>query len=327
MSLSVRKKLLEVLQDALINANNTATTRQVSHDHLEAISELAHTGLSPDAVSFGHRIDAETVQVQQQKLQAPQLHQATLPTFIYSYVQSSDQLHRTNLVTGEHSSYRVPPYILKWGCRCNELPEGSLLFIGGGDPALRDVVRIDTRREFAVTQWAPMLTPRNCLAAVYHTPHLYVLGGQRASRSILSECERYVCAENRWQALPPLPRACSHKSGVVVESSLYALGGYDGSALDLVQKLSLENLTWELMQFRLPHAGFGIPCFKLRDTEVYLVVNQTLWSFTAFDVRPLKTLTEAIYCYYGVSYYRRGTLYCFSDHGAARDYELGSLGN
>jgi hypothetical protein len=33
-------------------------------------------------------------------------------------------------------------------------------------------------------------------------------------------------------------------SGVVVESSLYALEGfYDGSFLDLVQKLSLESLT------------------------------------------------------------------------------------
>jgi hypothetical protein len=46
---------------------------------------------------------------------------------------------------------------------------------------------------------------------------------------------------------------------VVVERSLYALGGYDGSNLDLVQKLSLESLTCELMQLRLPHAGFAFP--------------------------------------------------------------------
>jgi hypothetical protein len=69
----------------------------------------------------------------------------------------------------------------------------------------------------------------------------------------------------------------------VVESSLYALGGHGGSeALDPVQKLSLDSLTWELMQLRLPHVGHGIPCFKLRDTEVYLVCQQDplllLWS-------------------------------------------------
>jgi hypothetical protein len=107
--------------------------------------------------------------------------------------------------------------------------------------AVREVVRIDTRREFAVSHCAPMLTPRRRHAAVYHTPHLYILGGENGS--YLSECGRYVCAENRWEALPPLHRACSHTSGVRVENSLYALGGFDGSELDLVQKLSLESLT------------------------------------------------------------------------------------
>jgi hypothetical protein len=72
--------------------------------------------------------------------------------------------------------------------------------------------------------------------------------------------------------------ACSQTSGVVVENSLYALGGWYGkSALDRVQKLSLESLTWELMPFRLPFADFGIPCFKVIDTEVYLVVKNTLY--------------------------------------------------
>jgi hypothetical protein len=70
-----------------------------------------------------------------------------------------------------------------------------------------------------------------------------------------------VCAEFRWEALPPLPKACSGASGVVVKNSLYALGGHNISELelDLVQKLSLDSLTSELMQFRLPFAGYGIP--------------------------------------------------------------------
>jgi hypothetical protein len=146
------------------------------------------------------------------------------------------------------------------------VPGGSLL-ITGGYPGVREVVRIDTRREFAVAHCAPMLTPRRQHAAVYHTPHLYILGGY--SSKYLSECERYVCAENRWEALPSLPRACCQTSGVVVERNLYALGGYNESKLVWVQKLSLESLTWELMQFGLPFEGYGIPCFKLRDTEEY----------------------------------------------------------
>jgi hypothetical protein len=116
-------------------------------------------------------------------------------------------------------------------------------------------------------------------------------------------------------------------SGVGVERNLYALGGYHESELDLVQKFSLERLTWEVMQFRLPFADYGIPCFKVRDTEVYLVVNETLCSFTGFEVRPLKTLTESIHSWRGASYYSRGTLYCSNHEGAARSLEIGSLSN
>jgi hypothetical protein len=54
------------------------------------------------------------------------------------------------------------------------------------------------------------------------------------------------------------------------------------------------------MQFRLPFAAYAIPCFKLRDTEVYLVVKKTLCSLTAFEVRPLKTLTENIRSWYEI---------------------------
>jgi hypothetical protein len=220
----------------------------------------------------------------------------------------------------------VPSYTFKYCCYWSEVPGGSLIITGGQNRyhyAVREVVRIDTHREFAVAHCSPMLTPRGYHAAVYHTPHLYILGGY--DRITLRECERYVCAENRWEVLPSLPRACGQTSGVVVENSLYALGGFAGPSLDLVQKLSLGNLTWRLMQFRLPFAGQRIACFKLRETEVFLVVNQTLCSFTAFEVRPLKTLTENIKSWFGASYYRRGTLYCSSDTGGVDSYEIGSL--
>jgi hypothetical protein len=249
-----------------------------------------------------------------------------VPTFIYSYTHDTDQLTWTSLVTGEHSSHRVPSYTFKAGCCWSEVRGGSLLITGGGWDVVREVVRIDTRREFATSHCPPMLTPRSAHAAVYHSPHLYILGGWDKFRC-LSECERYVCAENRWEALPALPSACSHFSGVVVERSLYALGGCNGSDLDLVQRLSLESLTCELMQSRLPFAGSDIPCFKLRDTEVYLVVKDTLCSFTGFEVHPLKTLTHIISNWRGASYYRRGTLYCSWHGGAVLSLEIGSLSN
>jgi hypothetical protein len=345
--------------------SHTVSAEQVSQDTLEAICRLTLSGSSPEAISLALDLNVQTViqvidsrdfeskdfegnQCKQAQLAQEAMHQAQsenpranvlnmqdtreafyheVPTFIYSYKQNTDQLHRTSLVTGEQSSHRVPSYPFKHCCCWSEVAAGSLLITGGGFPiAVREVVRIDTRREFAVSHCPPMLTPRGFHATMYHTPHLYILGGWNGS--YLSECERYVCADNRWEALPPLPRACSCTSGVVVESSLYALGGNEGSSfLDLVQKLSLESLTWELMQFRLPFAGCGIPCFKVRETEVYLVVNQTLCSFTTFEVRPLETLTEYILSEYGASYFRRGTLYCSSYQGRVLSLEIGSLSN
>jgi hypothetical protein len=117
-------------------------------------------------------------------------------------------------------------------------------------------------------------------------------------------------------------------SGVVIEKSLYAIGGQDGKGniLDLVQRLSLESLTWDLLELRLPFAGCGIPCFKVTDTEVYLVVNKTLCAFAGLKVRPIKTLTIDIQCVLGASYYHKGILYCFQfQGGAARSYGIGSL--
>jgi hypothetical protein len=121
-------------------------------------------------------------------------HLYEVPTFIYSYEYNTDQLHRTSLVTGEHSSYRVSSYTFKGCCCWSEVPEGSLLITGGEDEAyrvVREVVRINTRREFAVAHCAPILTPRRMHAAVYHTPHLCILGGSNDD-ICLSECERYV---------------------------------------------------------------------------------------------------------------------------------------
>jgi hypothetical protein len=321
--------------------SHTVEVEQVSQDTLEAICKLTISGSTPEAISLALDLNVQTIiqvfargdiwskdpdQEGNQCKQDTRDHLQEVPTFIYSYESDTDQLHRIRLVNGEQSSLRVPSYSFKYGCCWSEVHGGGLLITGGRNEENRseELVRIDTRRELAVSHCAPMLTPRSFHAAVYHTPHLYILGGW--NNSCLKECERYVCAENRWEALPPLPRACIFASGVVAERSLYALGGYDKVALDLVQKLRLESLTWELMQLRLAFAGYGIPCFKLRDTEVYLVVNKTLCSFTAFEVRPLETLSAEIQSKYGASYYHRGNLYC-SEDGRVRSYEIGSLSN
>jgi hypothetical protein len=324
------KKCRHETSNKLITSPVMAPGNYMEQSHLEAHSteSIEQIMPSPNKKAKISEICMESSIYCTQVPQTPQRHEDTLPTFIYSYESYTDQLHRTSLVTGVQSIHRVPSYTFNFYCCWSEVPGGSLLITGGKSQvhkAVKEVVRIDTRREFAVSKHPPMLTPRREHAAVYTTPHLYVLGGW--NRKNLGKCERYVCAENRWEALPALPRACRWTSGVVVESSLYTLGGYDRClALDFVQKLSLKSLTWELMQLRLPHADSRIPYFKLRDTEVYLVVNNTLCSFTDFEVRPLKTL-RGINSLFGASYYRRGTLYCSCAWGEVLSFEIGSLSN
>jgi hypothetical protein len=179
------------------------------------------------------------------------------------------------------------------------LPGGSLLITGGG----RDVVRVDVGT-FAVSPQPPMHTARSLHAAVYHSQYVYVLGGYGDRH--LRECERYVCAESRWEVLAALPVGGYGMSAVELHNSLYALGGDQGDYLDTVQQLTLVSLTWQLMQLKLPQADYNFPCFK-KDTEVYLVIKKTLYSFTPLEVKPIKTLPGDITC--SSSYYSRGTLY------------------
>jgi hypothetical protein len=226
------------------------------------------------------------------------------PTFFYSCRYHSNQLLRVNLLTGEQSCHEVPNYQFRG--RWSELPGGSLLITGGGGtPIVSDVVRIDTRREFAVSHCPPMHTARWSHAAVYHSRYFYVLGGYNDIE--MRECERYACAESRWEVLPALPVTGHAMSAVELDNDLYVFGGYVGrSFLDTIQKLSLSNLTWELMRLKLPQACYAMSCFKI-ETQMYLVIEETLYSFTPLQVKEVKTLPQAVWCF--SSYYSRGTLY------------------
>jgi hypothetical protein len=67
-----------------------------------------------------------------------------------------------------------------------------------------------------------MHTARRSHAAVYHSQSFYVLVGY--NRRCLRECERYSCAESRWEVLPALSVAGCAMNAVEVENSLYAHG-------------------------------------------------------------------------------------------------------
>jgi hypothetical protein len=238
--------------------------------------------------------------------------------FICSYV--TNQLYRTDKLTGVLSCNQIPGYEFKFGCCWSELPGGSLLITGGGEHGAREVVKIDIQRESAVSSLPPMHTARYNHTAVYHSQYVYALGGED-DRDCLKECERYAFAESRWEMLPNMPLAGGGMSAVVLDNCLYALGGFHRKLLDTVQKLSLNSLTWELMQLKLPQVAGWFPCFKA-DTQVYLLIEKTLCSFTPLKVKAVKTLPESISC--NASYYLRGTLY-YAWYGEVSTLSVGRL--
>jgi hypothetical protein len=223
--------------------------------------------------------------------------------FIYCCKSGSDNLLRTNVMTAELAWLRVPGFRFKHDFCWSELPGGSLLITGGwnGRVATRQVVKIDTLREFAVSSLPPMHTARWYHVAVYHSQYLYVLGGFTSK-----ECERYELTECRWEVLPNVPAVSCAMSAVVLDSSLYTIGGRFDRDLDIVQKLSLDSLTWQPIQLKLPQGTCLCPCFKI-DNQVYLVIETTLYSFTPLQVKPIKSVPRKIQC--NASYYSRGTLY------------------
>jgi hypothetical protein len=286
--------------DELTNTHNCQVHLSNGREGLINISAMALTSKPSEPAPVYHRTPHNEEIKQPQSPQTTQTAPQHTPTFFYVCQSKTNQLHRVNLLTGEQSEHKMPHYQFKDCCCWSELPGGSLLITGGFGPAdeVREVVKIDTLREYAASSQPPMHTARIAHAAVYYSQYVYVLGGYMD----LSECERYSCAESRWEVLAALPVGGSGMSVAELHNSLYALGGN----LDTVQKLSLDSLTWQLMQLKLPQAVNLFPCFKT-ETQVCLVIKKTLYSFTPLEVKQIKTLPGDIRCW--SSYYSRGTLY------------------
>jgi hypothetical protein len=97
-------------------------------------------------------------------------------------------------------------------------------------------------------------------------------------------------------------------SAVEMGNSIYTLGGFaHPRALDTVQRLSLDSLAWELMQLKLLQAVLYFACINT-DSQVYLLINESLYSFTPLEVRAIKSVPACkIWC--DTSYYSKGSLY------------------
>jgi hypothetical protein len=170
------------------------------------------------------------------------------PLYLYSHKLMTDNLYQTSLATGEVTDFVVPAYVFRVFSSLCELPEGKLFVTGGSDSTAVDC--IDTT-SFEVSPRPPMHQGRGSHASIYHAHYLYVVGGIDGT-SALDRTGRFNSRDNRWELFPNLPEAEAGINLAVLEStqSIYAFGGsfWSDEFLNTIQKLSLERLTWELLE-------------------------------------------------------------------------------
>lgn len=248
------------------------------------------------------------------------------PSCIYSYKRGANKLFRTILGTGKTTLYCLGNFkFLEWSSWAES--NGVVFITGGGDPSTTDAARIHPEAT-KVVPLPHMLSPRRLHSSVVHTTFLYVIGGYGLTR--LKKCERFDLQGNQWTAITPLPHQSSGVGLVVLETtkSLYALGGRsNGRDLDLIQQLCLEILKWTVMPVTLPIAYYSLACFKLEESQLYIVVQDSVYSYipSTNTIRNAKLINEAPKSYYGPSYYVSGRLYCSSVNGPCKQHQIGSL--
>lgn len=258
------------------------------------------------------------------------LTKSYLPGFTFSYKASTKELHMAKISTGEQSCIMLCSFSFMWGSVWCLMPGGALCVTGGyvRGKSVKDVVRIDSVKDFAVTQMAPMISRRSAHGSVAYQEYLYVVGGDKGKK-YSKECERYSFNNNCWESIGNLPSPCYGTTVVVLEAthSLYAIGGeIIGQDDDLILRLCLDDLNWGVLNLTLPSPANCLPCFTMTDALMYFVIQGSLYSFCpqSETIKQVKALSCDFYCF-GPSYYYNGTLFCSNDNGAVMKIDIGRL--
>lgn len=248
---------------------------------------------------------------------------AKSPKYIYSFKVKTQMMFRTSLGSGDVLTLNLNISKTSIGAGWCEISQDRVCIVGGGRPTSKGII-IDVKKDFAVTKLAPMSTARKCHGLIYYADYLYAIGGNDG-KVPLSSCERYAFDTTNWEGLMPLPISCSGLSLVISEAtkSLFAIGGFDESYLDCIQKLNVVTLRWELLQIKLPYSESCIACFKV-EPLIYLILGNILFEFNpcSLDLKQIMELHSSIWSYGGLSVFRDGVLYCPRYIGEAKQQRI-----
>jgi hypothetical protein len=96
-----------------------------------------------------------------------------------------------------------------------------------------------------------------------------------------------------------------------------------------IQKLSIEQPTWEVMELQLPQPASCIPCFKgtSKDSQAYFVISSVLYAFRpeALQIEEIRVFPKDIKSFFGPCYHSRDNLNYSKSTGAAGRLTIGVL--
>ena len=128
-------------------------------------------------------------------------------------------------------------------------PDRKLYAIGGfdGKKCLSSAERYDPQTN-TWEEIASLRTPRRSLCAVALPDGVYALGGYNGDK-YLESVERYDTVKNEWVPISSMNKAKCTMAAVASTDCRYifAIGGYDGSALNQVERYDVVHGCWEFV--------------------------------------------------------------------------------
>lgn len=92
-----------------------------------------------------------------------------------------------------------------------------------------------------VIQQAPFSPARGGLSATHFDDAIYLMGGRKSNNQIVSNVDRFLPDEDRWETVTPLKVARENFAAVTINDAIYVFGGMDnaGSILNSVEAYTI----------------------------------------------------------------------------------------
>ena len=144
-------------------------------------------------------------------------------------------------------------------------PDNKLYAIGGFNG--KHCLNTAERYNIQTNEWAEIAHlgyHRRSLSAVALPDGVYALGGYDGE-NYLNTVEKYDIEKNEWVIIEPLNQARCTMAGVssLDCSSIYAMGGYNGSPLNFVERYDAMALWWTTVQQPYGCRCAHSPTFKM----------------------------------------------------------------